>query len=48
MFFQVGAENPELAKLVELLPSIPHKGDSVAIDEDVDPAAFIPGTKNQT
>lgn len=43
--FQVGAENAELGKLVELLPQIPYKGDSTAIDQDVDPAAFIPCKK---
>jgi carbonic anhydrase len=46
IFFKVGAENGELQKLVGLLPKIPYKGDATPIEQDVDPAAFIPGNRS--
>jgi carbonic anhydrase len=41
--FQVGKENSELQKIVDLLPSIYHRGEKTAIKEPIDPAKLLPG-----
>jgi len=46
IFLNVGDENPELAKIVELLPKIVHNGDSCVLDQDIDVTKFIPENKS--
>jgi carbonic anhydrase len=41
--FKVGKENPELQKIVELIPSIYHRGQKIAVKEPIDPASLLPG-----
>lgn len=46
IFFKVGEEHAELAKIVELLPRIEHKGDNLFIEGEINPAAFLPANKS--
>jgi carbonic anhydrase len=43
MKLQVGKENPELQKIVELIPSIYHRGQKIALKDPIDPAKLLPG-----
>jgi len=46
IFLDVGeADHPELEKICELLPKIPHSGDHVPIETDLNPHAFLPVNK---
>jgi len=45
--FQVGAKNPELQKVVDLLPSISHAGEKAAVKEAIDPIQMLPSRCKQ-
>ena len=45
--FQVGAKNPELQKVVDLLPSISHCGDKAVVKEAIDPIKMLPSMCKQ-
>ncbi|CAG0881067.1 unnamed protein product [Darwinula stevensoni] len=42
VFVEVGDENSEFAKIIQILDSIPHKGDTTDL-EPVNPSNFLPG-----
>ncbi|PNF19325.1 hypothetical protein B7P43_G07303 [Cryptotermes secundus] len=44
VLLKVGKENPELQKIVELIPSIYHRGQKIAVKEPIDPASLLPET----
>jgi carbonic anhydrase len=46
IFFQLGDEHSELAKLVELLPKIVHNGDNCPVEQLVNPEKFLPENKS--
>ena len=46
--FQVGAKNPELQKVVDIIPSISHAGEKAAVTKTIDPTKMIPGRCKQT
>lgn len=46
VFFQVGQEHPELLKIEQLLPNIEHNGDNFFIEEEINPAAFLPVSRS--
>jgi carbonic anhydrase len=45
--FQVGATNPELQKVVDLLPSISHRGEKAVVKEPIDPVKMLPSMCKQ-
>lgn len=45
--FQVGAKNPELQKIIDLIPSIYHRGEKAVVKELIDPAKLLPGMCRQ-
>jgi carbonic anhydrase len=45
--FQVGAKNPELQKIVDLIPSIYHRGEKAVVKEVIDPTKLLPGMCSQ-
>jgi len=45
--FQIGAKNPELQKVVDLISSIPHRGDKAAVKEAIDPIKMLPSRCQQ-
>ena len=40
--FQVGAKNPELQKVIDLIPSVSHRGEKAAVKEAIDPIKMLP------
>jgi carbonic anhydrase len=44
ILLKVGAKNPELQKVVDLLPSISHCGDKAVVKEAIDPIKMLPKT----
>ena len=45
--FQVGAKNPELQKVVDLIPSISHRGEQAMVKEAIDPIKMFPSMCKQ-
>ena len=45
--FQVGAKNPELQKVVDLIPSVSHLGEKAAVKEAIDPIKMLPSRCKQ-
>jgi len=46
MFIKIGAEHKEFEKLCQSLEDVQMKGDATAIQEPIDPAAFLPENKS--
>lgn len=47
VFFQVGAENAALKKLVDLMPSVKYAGDKTDIVDGFDPASLLPADRTE-
>jgi carbonic anhydrase len=47
VIFQVGAKNPELQKVVDLIPSISHYGEKAVVKEAIDPIKMLPSRCKQ-
>ena len=45
--FQVGAKNPELQKVIDLIPSISHRDKKAAVKEVIDPIKMLPSRCKQ-
>ena len=45
--FQVGAKNPEFQKIVDLIPSISHRGEKAVVKEVIDPVKLLPSMYRQ-
>jgi carbonic anhydrase len=44
ILLKVGAKNPELQKVVDLIPSISHRGEQAMVKEAIDPIKMFPKT----
>nr|BAU68125.1 carbonic anhydrase [Nasutitermes takasagoensis] len=44
VLLKVGAKNPELQKVIDLIPSISHRGEKTEVKEAIDPAKMLPKT----
>lgn len=44
VFLKVGAKNPEFQKIVDLIPSISHRGEKAVVNEVIDPVKLLPNT----
>lgn len=44
VLLKVGAKNPELQKIVDLIPRIYHRGEKAVVKEVIDPAKLLPKT----
>jgi carbonic anhydrase len=45
--FQVGAKNPELQKVVDLIPRISHRGEKAEVKKAIDPIKMLPSRCQQ-
>jgi carbonic anhydrase len=39
---QVGAKNAEMQKVVDLIPSVSHRGEKAEVKEEIDPVKMLP------